>query len=171
MGFGLFSSVIFKIANFFALILIFTILTNFSFFLLCLSKKCLSFSTIVLFSPKPKLPAPSISFKRLAFQKNKMFFHSYFLRISAFLSSVELSYFVLKLYVPVQLTKVHEELRASNLLLADMGQMNSNLQLQLLSLEVLLPTYTMVLLLNGEFCKACDSERCIFYGVSCHLPM
>ncbi len=50
----------------------------------------------------------------------------------------KLSYFVLKLYVLVQLTKVHEELRASNLLLADMGQMNSTLQLQLLSLEVLL---------------------------------
>jgi hypothetical protein len=62
-----------------------------------------------------------------------------------------LSYFVLKLYVLVQLTKVHEELRASNLLLADMGQMNSNLQLQLLSLEVLM---NMVLLLNWEFCNS-----------------
>jgi len=70
-----------------------------------------------------------------------MFFRSHFLRISAFLSCVELSYFVLKLYVLVQLTKVHEELRASNLLLADMGQMNSTLQLQLLSLEVHTRTY------------------------------
>jgi hypothetical protein len=48
------------------------------------------------------------------------------------------------MYLYVQLTKVHEELRASNLLLADMGQMNSNLQLQLLSLEVHTRTYTWI---------------------------